>query len=47
MGVKKKSGSNSYDTLVDGLTINSPKRNYAWDLKYEGGKLWVTGGGRG
>ena len=46
MGVKKKSGSNSYDTLVDGLTINSPKRNYAWDLKYEGGKLWVTGGGR-
>ena len=35
MGVKKKSGSNSYDTLVDGLTINSPKRNYAWDLKYE------------
>ncbi len=46
MGVKKKSGSNSYDVLVDGLTINSPKRNYAWDLKYEGGKLWVTGGGR-
>ena len=32
--------------LVDGLTINSPKSNYAWELKIHDGRLWVTGGGR-
>ncbi len=47
MKIKKASGSQNYEVLTDGLTLNSPKRNYAWDLKHEGGRLWVTGGGRG
>ena len=41
----QRSGS-SYAVLVDGLTINSPKSNYAWELKIHDGRLWVTGGGR-
>lgn len=43
-GIQKQSGQ--YVLTLDGLNINSPKRNYAWDLKFEGDKLWVTGGGR-
>lgn len=46
-GIKKKGNSDSFELLTDELVINSPKRNHAWDLKYEGDKLWVTGGGRG
>ena len=44
-GIKKNTGS-SYEIITDQLTINSPKNNYAWDLQFKGGKLWVTGGGR-
>lgn len=43
-GVVKQSGS--YRLAVDSLSINSPKRNYAWDLQFVNNKLWVTGGGR-
>lgn len=45
-GIKKNAGSTSYEIITDQLTINSPKNNYAWDLQFKGGKLWVTGGGR-
>lgn len=44
-GIKKNTGT-SYEIITDQLTINSPKNNYAWDLQFKGGKLWVTGGGR-
>jgi len=44
-GIKKNTGL-SYEIITDQLTINSPKNNYAWDLQFKGGKLWVTGGGR-
>ncbi len=44
IGIQKNGGS--YSVLVDGLTINSPKSNYAWELKFHDGRLWVTGGGR-
>ena len=43
-GIQKQSGQ--YAISVEGININSPKRNYAWDLKFNDGKLWVTGGGR-
>lgn len=43
-GIQKQSGQ--YAISVEGISINSPKRNYAWDLKFNDGKLWVTGGGR-
>lgn len=43
--IVRQSGNN-YSITVDGLNIDSPKRNYAWELKYDGEKLWVTGGGR-
>ena len=46
-GIKKNTNTTSYETIVDKLTINSPKRNWAWDLQFKGRKLWVTGGGRG
>ena len=43
-GIQKQSGQ--YAVSVEGISINSPKRNYAWDLKFNDGRLWVTGGGR-
>ena len=42
--IQKQSGQ--YALIVDGISIDSPKRNYAWNLKFDGNKLWVTGGGR-
>jgi hypothetical protein len=40
-------GWTEYETLVSDIRVNSPKRNYAFRLKFSGDKLLVTGGDRG
>jgi len=45
--IKRMPDSNSFETTVAGLKINSPKRNFDFYMTYVADKLLITGGSRG
>jgi len=45
-GIKKNPSANTYDTILSDLKVDSPLRNYTYNLRFEYGKLLVTGGAR-
>ena len=44
--IKKDDSPAGYSILVDGIEINSPKRNINFHMIYQHDKLWVVGGNR-
>jgi hypothetical protein len=46
-GIKIAKNAAGYETVVDEIKVNSPKRNSVFALLHTAGKLFVTGGGRG
>ncbi|MDR1372555.1 MAG: hypothetical protein LBJ17_05440 [Dysgonamonadaceae bacterium] len=45
-GIKISAGYDDYTVTVDEIKVNSPKRNIDYKMSFDGGKLFITGGGR-
>jgi hypothetical protein len=45
-GIKKNPNTADYEPILSGLLVNSPFRNYTFNLRFTDGKLLVTGGAR-
>ncbi|MDL2243312.1 hypothetical protein LJB84_00500 [Bacteroidales bacterium OttesenSCG-928-J19] len=46
ISAKRTSDSDQMEVLTDDLIVNSPLRNLVFDMKFQGNKLAVVGGGR-
>lgn len=45
--INKQDNEKGYERVVEGIKVNSPKRNMNFSMTFTAGKLLITGGGRG
>ena len=45
-GIRKNPNTTDYEVVLSGLLVDSPFRNYTFNLRFTDGKLLVTGGAR-